>query len=269
MTRIVGTLVGPEGLVNGRLFTKPSRQYLGAPARGFSFKIIDGIVDIQLPANPPGTCWLVGWRDKFQSDAIEYTERWIVPWVEECDIDEIRSQSAFGRSKVSRAENLDKTLWKVEAQKAKEEALRLENENARLLQKLTAAENRAASSAGKVASLDAELRHMQRKSVEATLPKVQEKVVEKQVLPGEMRQMLSDVRRQMVELQDENRRLKEQAEAGVSASTHLSNLQAEVDRLRIEKQHLLNRIEELKQPRRSTSSLRREMIANLDRLIEG
>ena len=63
--------------------------------------------------------------------------------------------------------------------------------------------------------------------------------------------------------------LQEQVKAGIEATTHFSNLQAEVDRLKIERQDLLNRIEELKQPRRNTSSLRKEMIANLDKLIDG
>jgi hypothetical protein len=269
MTRITGLLTNADGPINGRLYCKPSRQFLGAPAKGFSFLIANGVIDIKLPSNPPGTCWMAGWCDKFQTKAVEYTERWIVPWTQEVDIDELRSGALSGGTRARRTETLDNTLWKVEAQQAKEEKSELEKENARLLQRLTAAESRAMASAGKVASLDAELRRMQRKSVEAELPEVQEKIIEKQVLPDDMRQMLSDVRRQIIVLQDENKQLKEQAEAGISASTHLSNLQAEVDRLRIEKQHLLNRIEELKQPRRSTSSLRREMIANLDKLIEG
>lgn len=268
MTRITGTLINAEGLVNGRLFAKPSRQYLGAPSRGFSFKIVDGIVDISLPPNPPGTCWLVGWRDKFQGDAVEYSERWIVPWAEEVDIDEIRHQATPARSRSERTENLDKTLLKVEAQKAKEETARVENENAKLLQRLTAAESRAASAMGKIASLDAEVRGLQRKAANTT-PQVEEKIVERRVVAEDARQILSNARREVILLQEENQKLKEQAEAGVSASTHLANLQAEVDRLRIEKQHLLARIEELKQPQRSASSLRRELIANLDRLIDG
>ena len=84
-----------------------------------------------------------------------------------------------------------------------------------------------------------------------------------------MRQALSHARSEIMALQKENAKLQDQARAGVTASTQLSNLQADVYRLTMEKQHLLNRIEELKQPERSASSLRRELIANLDRLIDG
>ena len=54
MTRIVGTLYGPDGPLNGRLFVKPSTPFIGF-TKGVSFKIIDGQVDIELPPNTSTT----------------------------------------------------------------------------------------------------------------------------------------------------------------------------------------------------------------------
>lgn len=266
MARITGSLgAGKEG----RLHLTPSTVFAGVDRRPIQYKVVDGWVDITLPSNPPGTCWLVGWRNQFDSSPVDYTEKWIVPWIDEIDLDELRGQSSHGRRKSRRAENLDRAVWKVEAEEAQERIKSLEAENARLAQRAEYAENKAASSAGQVASLNAEVRSMQRKAVGASVIKTEEKIVERKIAPQEMRQALSHARSEIMALQKENAKLQDQARAGVTASTQLSNLQADVDRLTMEKQHLLNRIEELKQPERSASSLRRELIANLDRLIDG
>ena len=74
---------------------------------------------------------------------------------------------------------------------------------------------------------------------------------------------------ELKDLRKENEELKQRLEGQISLSTHFANLNAEIDRLSNEKLQLLARIDELKQPRRHTSSLRREMIANLDRLVDG
>jgi len=97
---------------------------------------------------------------------------------------------------------------------------------------------------------------------------VEERIVEKRVLPDEARAAIAAARNELTILQRENEELKKQAENGIAFSTHFSNMQHEIDRLRDENRRLLSRIEELKQPQRSASSLRREMIANLDKLIE-
>ena len=93
-------------------------------------------------------------------------------------------------------------------------------------------------------------------------------IVEKEVLSDTAKAALKVARKQISIIQA-NENEQEQVQAGIEATTHFSNLEAEVDRLKIERQDLLNRIEELKQPRRNTSSLRKEMIANLDKLIDG
>ena len=120
-----------------------------------------------------------------------------------------------------------------------------------------------------MAAAQSECAVLQRKLAEAQKPEVRTEIVEKEVLSDAAKAALQVARKQIAVIQAENEVLQEQVQAGIEATTHFSNLEAEVDRLKIERQDLLNRIEELKQPRRNTSSLRKEMIANLDKLIDG
>lgn len=266
MTRVVGKLYGPEGPLNGRLYLKPSTPFIGA-SKEMSFKIANGEVDIEVPFNTGTTVFFAGWKDQFDVAPLNYSERWMIPNAEEVSLDQVRGGKRTSRE--GRAAGVDQAMWRAEAQKAQERVHELETEKAHLLLKLTHAESRSAASAGKVASLQSELSGLQRKLVHAEVPAVRTEVVEKEVLPADAQLVMRQARKEIALLANENEQLKKQAEESIGLSTHFSNLHAEIDRLKIEKQDLLNRIEELKQPRRSTSSLRQEMIANLDRLIDG
>ena len=266
MTRVVGKLYGLDGPLNGRLYLKPSTPFIGA-SKEMSFKIVNGEVDIVVPPNTGSTVFFAGWKDQFDVSRLEYSERWMVPNCAEIALDEVRGSRQVARQ--GRAAAVDQAMWRAEAQKAQERVHELETEKAHLLLKLTRAESRSAASAGQAASLQSEVSGLQRKLAEAELPAVRTEVVEKQVLPADAQAVIRQARKEITVLSNENEQLKKQIEESVGLSTHFSNLHAEIDRLKIEKQDLLNRIEELKQPRRSTSSLRQEMIANLDRLIDG
>ena len=268
MTRVVGSLGAG---VNGRLHLAPSVIFAGTERRPIHYKVVDGVVDLELPANPPGTCWLVGWRNQFDASAVDYSEKWVVPFGDEVDLDDVRSPAQSRRPSRSRTEAIDATVWKSEAREAQEKVLELEQRNSELQSKLVKAEGNAASSSGNLASLQSEVMRLQQRLNAAAAPIVQteKQVVEKTILPADARQMMADAREEIVVLQRENEALKQQLEDRISLSTHFANLNAEIDRLNNEKLQLLARIDELKQPRRHTSSLRREMIANLDRLLDG
>lgn len=270
MTRIVGDLWGSNGPLNGRLYVKPSAMFIGAPKQ-INFWVENGKVDIELPPAPSSFAWLVGWKEKFEVGEVVYSERWVVPKAEEVALDDIRGFRKERNGAQGKTRAVDVAVWKAEAEEAKAEAAKLKQENAGLFNRVNAAEAKASANAGTVASLVADNSKLRKKLAEASLPQVQveEKIVEKQVMPQEAKAALAMVRSELVILQKENEELKKQAEQSVSFSTHFSNMQHEIDRLRNENQHLLSRIEELKQPRRSVSSLRQEMIANLDKLIEG
>lgn len=268
MTRVVGSLGSAK---TGRLHLVPSVVFAGVERRPIIHKIVDGQVDIELAPNPAGTCWLVGWRNQFDSAPVDYTEKWIIPWQDEVSLDDVRGAGNVRRSSRSRTESLDATVWKAEAQEAQRKVLELEQRNSELLSKLVKAEGNAANASGNLASLQSEVVRLQQRINAAAAPTVQTEtqVVEKKILPADARRMMADAREEIVVLERENAELKQQLEDRISLSTHFANLNTEIDRLNNEKLQLLARIDELKQPRRHTSSLRREMIANLDRLIDG
>lgn len=268
MTRIIGSLGADK---TGYLHFKPSAIFAGVSREPIRSKVVGGAVDVMLPANPAGTCWLVGWREQFDGKPIEFTEKWIVPWVEEVDVDEIRAGTGYRRSPRGRSAALDNTISRNEVEEAQRKVFELEEQNAKLLGKLVKAEGNAAHAAGNLASYKSEVGRLQQRLSAAAEPIVQTKtqVVEKRVLPADARQMMADARAEIVALQKENEELKQQLEDRISLSTHFSNLNSEIDRLNNEKLQLLARIDELKQPRRHASSLRKEMIANLDRLLDG
>lgn len=275
MTHIVGELHGLDGPLKGRLFLKPSSPFIGAPANGMSFKIDDGIVDIEVPANANGTVWLVDWKDSFDLSPVTYIERWKVPPVDVVSLDEVRIGGGRKPQKSSAAgktDLLETTLLRRETEELREQVESLQNEKARLLLKVSDAESNAAASAGRAASLKAEVARITRQAVSAKVapkPKEVERIVERTITPEEWRQQLALEREQVALLQAENTLLKEELDKSISVTTHFANLHAEIDRLKIENQNLQARIAELRQPRRVASSLRREAIANLDQLISG
>lgn len=273
MTRLVGSLQGPDGPLNGRLYLKPSSPFIGAPANGTSFKIENGVVDIEVPANTASTVWLAGWRGQFEQQALEYTERWLVPNVEEVSLDDVRGYDINARNQMRgrKTEGLDAAVWRQEAQAANDKLANVEHEKARLLLKVSSAEGKAAAAAGQVASLNAEIIRLKQKLVEAATPetKTEERVIERRVLPEEAKQELALAVQKATLLQQEVDRLQMELNERLSLVTHFTSLHDEIDRLTRENQELQLRINELKQPVRNTSALRREAIENLDRLLDG
>jgi hypothetical protein len=268
MTRIIGSLGSDK---TGYFIFKPSAVFAGASREPVRSRVVDGVVDVVLPANPAGTCWLVAWREQFDGKPPEFTEKWIVPWEEEVNLDEIRAGASYRRSPRGRSAALDNTISKNEVHEAQRKVFELEEQNAKLLSKLVKAEGNAAHAVGNLASYKSEVGRLQQRLNAAAEPIVQTttQVVEKKILPADARQMMADARAEIVFLQQENEELKQQLEDRISLSTHFTNLNSEIDRLNSEKLQLLVRIDELKQPRRHASSLRKEMIANLDRLLDG
>lgn len=268
MTRIVGSLLGPDGPLTGRLFIKPSAPFIGF-SKDLSFKIVDGVVDIELPPNTSTTVFYAGWKDQFDMTKVEYSERWHVPRGVEVSLDVVRGMQRRESTQAGRTAGVDQVMWKMEAEKGRERIKELESNLRRAELAIQGLEGRAAAATGKLAGLQSECAVLQRKLVEAQKPEVRTEIIEKEVLSESAKETLKVARKQLAVLQAENDVLQSQVREGIAASTLVSNLQHEVDRLKIEKQDLLYRIEELKQPRRSTSSLRQEMIANLDKLIDG
>lgn len=269
MARVIGLLNGPDGPLNGRLHLKPSAPFIGAPINGLSYKIENGIVDIEVPPNTASTVWLAGWRGRFEQQGLEYTERWLVPNVDEITLDEIRWSSAPRRQRgAARTTTVDQVMLQSELGTAQQKIAKLEHENARLLAQVSSAEGKAVAASGKLASLNSELARLRQKLVANPIA-TEERIVERAILSDEAKQLWAPIKEEMQALRDENAALKQQIEESISLSTHFANLHAEIDRLSFEKQQLASRVEELKQPQRSSSSLRNELIANLDRLIDG
>lgn len=272
MTRIVGELQGPEGPLEGRLFVKPSSPFIGAPADGTSFRIENGIVDIELAANVGGTVWLVDWKDKFDLSPVTYIERWRVPHGEAVPLEEVRGMGgAVKQPPTSRTAILDATLWRQQAQEAEAKLQSFIDEKAELLLQISNAESRVAAEAGKVASLNAEIGSLKQKL--AAKPETKqvevETVIERQLLPEEAQILIAEEKQRATLLEQELQEAKASLEERLSLATHFSSLHAEIDRLKRENQQLQLRIEELKQPIRNVSSLRRMAVENLDRLTGG
>jgi predicted nuclease with TOPRIM domain len=117
-----------------------------------------------------------------------------------------------------------------------------------------------------------ELTSAKRDAIDARLSQqevVIEKVVERTVTPADIQETISDYRQRLELMARENEALKKEVEDAFSLTTHYASLHSQIDRLTMEKHQLLSRIDELKRPKRSTTSLRNEAIANLDRLISG
>lgn len=274
MTRIVGELYGPDGPLKGRLFLKPSMPFIGAPAEGLSFKIENGIVDIEVPANTASTVWLADWKDAFDLSPVTYIEQWKVPLAATVALEDVRGLGAGRRTgSKARTETLDAIIWKQKAAELELSIGAIEAERAQLLSRLSEAEARVAAEAGKAASLASQLSIAKQKLVDvesasnAAMQEVQ--IVEKEMPSDEARRLIACEREKAILLEQELQRTREELDARLSLATHFSSLHEEIDRLKGENQALRLYVEELKQPVRSTSSLRREVVANLDRLVEG
>lgn len=276
MTRIVGFLEGANGPLNGRLYVKPGGAFIGAPEKDLSFKVSDGEVDIELPPCPPGMPYYVDWKNTGDISRLRYVERWRVPAAPEVTIEEVRGlvKSGPGRAQAAsrKGDVLEAKMLKSEINELTEALQRLEQENAKLLKEVTNAESKAAAAQAKSASMVSELTTAKRDAIDARLAQqevVIEKVIEKEMTPVEFQEKISEYRQQLELVVQENEALKKEAADAFSLTTHYASLHSQIDRLTMEKQQLLSRIDELKRPKRSTTSLRNEAIANLDRLISG
>lgn len=275
MTRIVGTLYGVEGPLNGRLFVKAGAPFIGAPATQLVFKIENGLVDIDLAPCPAGAPYMVDWRAIGDTRRLEYAERWRVPPVAEIALDEARGLIRASAQKASRAEAkgslLETAMLRGEANALREKLAAVEGENASLLRRLSQLEGNAAAHQAQAASLAAELSKAKQSLETGRKPTVIEKqrVVERLKTREETAEEMAAYEQQVILLREENEKLSQSLKDTLSLSTHFANLHAQIDRLNQEKRQLLFRIEELKSPVRTTSSLRNEAIANLDKLTSG
>lgn len=274
MTRIVGRLDGPEGPLDGRLFIKAGGAFIGAPGGDLVFKITDGLVDIELPPCPAGMPYAVDWRAVGDVRRLSYVERWRVAPVEEMSLDEVRGLiRGDGRriGGVRKGDLIEATMLRNEAEELKRTVAELEEQNASFLRQLSQAEGNAAAAQAQVASLSAELGKARQQLATVSKPQVieKERVVERIKSDGERAGEIAAYIQQIALLEEENKQLSASMAETISLSTHFTNLHAQIDRLSNEKQQLLLRIEELKTPMRTTSSLRSEAIANLDKLLNG
>lgn len=274
MTRIVGRLDGPEGPLEGRLFIKAGGAFIGAPAGDLVFKITDGLVDIELPPCPAGMPYAVDWRAIGDMRRLSYVERWRVAPVEEMNLDEVRGLvRGDGRrvGSVRKGDLIEATMLRNEAEELKRTVAELEGQNATFLRQLSQAEGNAAAAQAQVASLSAELGKVRQQLATASKPQVieKERIVERIKSDGERAGEIADYIQRIALLEEENKQLSASMAETISLSTHFTNLHSQIDRLSNEKQQLLLRIEELKAPMRTTSSLRSEAIANLDKLLNG
>lgn len=274
MTRIVGRLDGPEGPLEGRLFIKAGGAFIGAPAGDLVFKIVDGLVDIELPPCPAGVPYAVDWRAIGDMRRLSYVERWRVAPVEEMNLDEVRGLvRGDGRrvGGVRKGDLIEATMLRNEAEELKRTVAELEGQNATFLRQLSQAEGNAAAAQAQVASLSAELSKVRQQLATASKPQVieKERIVERIKSDGERAGEIADYIQRIALLEEENKQLSASMAETISLSTHFTNLHSQIDRLSNEKQQLLLRIEELKAPMRTTSSLRSEAIANLDKLLNG
>ena len=274
MARIVGRLDGPEGPLEGRLFIKAGGAFIGAPAGDLVFKIANGIVDIDLPPCPAGMPYAVDWRAIGDTRRLSYVERWRVPSAEEVSLDEARGLVRANGQRVGgvrKGDLIEATILRNEAEELKRKVAELEGEKDDLFRQLSQSQGGTAAAQAQAASLSAELGKVKQQLVEAPKPQIieTERVIERVKSDGERAEEIAGYLGKIAILEDENKRLADSFSETLSLSTHFANLHAQIDRLSSEKQQLLLRIEELKQPMRTTSSLRSEAIANLDKLTNG
>jgi DNA repair exonuclease SbcCD ATPase subunit len=274
MTRIVGFLEGANGPLNGRLFVKAGGAFIGAPSKDLSFKVEDGVVDIELPPCPPGMPYFVDWKDTGDISRLQYVERWRVPVAAEVSIEEarglIKSSSNRIQPSSTKTELLEARMLRSEVNELTASIQALEQENAKLLREVSEAESKAAAAQAKNASMVSELANAKSEAFKAKNSQqeiVIEKVVEKTVTPADFQETISSYRQQLELISQENQALRKEVEEAFSLTSHYASLHSQIDRLTLEKHQLLSRIDELKLPKRDATPLRKEAIANLDRLI--
>lgn len=272
MTRIRGSLEGLQGPLNGRLYVRAAQAFIGAPEGDMAFRINNGEVDIELPPTPRYAPYFVDWRDIGDSRKLSFPERWLVPNVDEVALDELRGykkqvQRRQGGGKGNAVEN---AVLKAENEDLLQKFAQLEKDYQQSLQHISLIEAQHAAAIGKAASLEASL--LKEQSAVRRQPVIieKEKIVERKVAISaeEWREKLAEETQRRVLIERELDAMKAQFSDHLSLANHFGALHGEIDRLRLEKQQLLARIEELKQPQRSASSYRAEAIAELDKLME-
>lgn len=274
MTRIKGFLEGPAGPLNGRLFVRASTAFIGAPEGEQAFRVENGEVDIQLPPTPSSAPYMADWRNIGDTRKLSFPERWLVPNVEEVDLDQLRGYKTEILKKqrsLDKASMTELVMIKAENQKLQNALEEAKSAHREALKRISSMETQLATAVGKAASVEADfLREQAANYRKQYQPAEQvEKIVERKVAIGneEFREMLAAETERRVLLEQENISLQEQLTERLSLANHFGALHAEIDRLNLEKQQLLVRIEDLKTPRRSASSYRTEAIAELDQLI--
>ena len=272
MTRIRGSLEGLQGPLNGRLYVRAAQAFIGAPEGDMAFRINNGEVDIELPPTPRYAPYFVDWRDVGDSRKLSFPERWLVPNVEEVNLDELRGykkqvQRQRGSDKGNAVEN---AVLKAENETLLQRLTTLEEDYQKSLRRISSIEAQHVAALGNAASLEASL--LKERSVARRQPVIieKEKIVEHKVAISaeEWQEKLAEETQRRVLIEQELDAMKAQFSDHLSLANHFGALHGEIDRLRLEKQQLLARIEELKQPKRSASSYRAEAIAELDKLME-
>lgn len=273
MTRIRGFLEGLEGPLNGRLYVRASAEFIGAPEGEQVFRVDDGEVDIELPPTPRNAPYMVDWRNIGDTRRLTYLERWSVPNVEEVGLDELRGYKKEVQKKLSNGKGniVENEMLKTENEALQKQLAALDEQYQQGLRRISSIEAQHAAAIGKAASLEAELikEHSQAHHWRQRPVIEHEKIVERKVAIGEeeWREKLAEETQRRVLLEKELEAMKAQFGEHLSLANHFGALHSEIDRLRLEKQQLLARVEELKQPKRSASSYRTEAIAELDKMM--
>lgn len=275
MTRIVGRLDGPDGPLNGRLFIKAGGAFIGAPTKELTFKISDGVVDIDIPPCPPSIPYSVDWRAIGDTRRLTYSERWQVKAAEEISLDDarglVRGNGRRVEAPIRKADLIETAALRNEASVLMRNVEELEQERASLALQVNRLEGGEAAAKGQVASLVARLTLLQHQIAEMAKPhvRIEERVVERVAFPIEINEALTEARAEIARLQQENEGLRVEIKTAIKLNTQHANLLAEITRLNDENSKLSSRVDTLKQPIRSVSAMRVEAIANLDKLTNG
>lgn len=84
MTRVFGQLFEDER--NGILAIQPSKPFFGSGRDERHYDVVNGAIDIDLPATPAGVNYLVGYKELGDSRRTHFTLRWSIPNYGEVDI---------------------------------------------------------------------------------------------------------------------------------------------------------------------------------------
>jgi len=273
MTRIVGTLEGVDGPLNGRLFIKCSMPFIGAPEGEQAFRINNGEVDIELPPTPSKAPYMVDWRSIGDTRRLSFPERWMVPQAEEVELDQLRGYKTEVRKRQQggdKAMAVEIVAVKAENAILQEELAQTKAAHQKALKRISSIETQLVSAIGKAASSQADFLQEQAANYRKQQPIIEKEIViERKVAIGheELRENLALETERRFLLEQQVADLQEQLAERLSLANHFGALHSEIDRLNLERQQLLLRIEGLKTPRRSTSSYKTEAIAELDQLL--